>query len=437
MKIRLEYVWLDGFQPEPNLRSKVKIVEYDSIKNAFTMGIVKLPIWNFDGSSTKQAETGNSDRLLKPIRMYTSGYFPLENHTIYVLCEVLNPDGTPHKTNTRGLLKNEQEDLWLGFEQEYFIREEINGPVLGHKRNLLKGQGEYYCGVGHNVVGREFVEKHTNMCLEYGIEITGTNAEVALGQWEYQVFSKGKLKGGDDLWMSRYFLYKISEEYGYHIDLHPKPLQHGEWNGSGLHTNFSTELMREGEVNMTLSEREEYFKSIFSSFESRHYEHIKNYGSQNDLRLTGEYETQSIDKFSWGISDRGASIRVPQSTAENWMGYLEDRRPGSNADPYKIVYQITTSLSNAEEINEMKYKINYKVDVKDLDKKYGTKSTNEILDEYRNDDDYVIDSQTMDGSNIETEEIEFNINSNKGGYVNNGSVSIPEAVKNAMMNKNR
>jgi glutamine synthetase len=437
MKIRLEYVWLDGFQPEPNLRSKVKIVEYDSIKNAFTMGIVKLPIWNFDGSSTKQAETGNSDRLLKPIRMYTSGYFPLENHTIYVLCEVLNPDGTPHKTNTRGLLKNEQEDLWLGFEQEYFIREEINGPVLGHKRNLLKGQGEYYCGVGHNVVGREFVEKHTNMCLEYGIEITGTNAEVALGQWEYQVFSKGKLKGGDDLWMSRYFLYKISEEYGYHIDLHPKPLQHGEWNGSGLHTNFSTELMREGEVNMTLSEREEYFKSIFSSFESRHYEHIKNYGSQNDLRLTGEYETQSIDKFSWGISDRGASIRVPQSTAENWMGYLEDRRPGSNADPYKIVYQITTSLSNAEEINEMKYKINYKVDVKDLDKKYGTKSTNEILDEYRNDDDYVIDSQTMDGSNIETEEIEFNINSNKSGYVNNGSVSIPEAVKNAMMNKNR
>jgi glutamine synthetase len=437
MKIRLEYVWLDGFQPEPNLRSKVKIVEYDSIKNAFTMGIVKLPIWNFDGSSTKQAETGNSDRLLKPIRMYTSGYFPLENHTIYVLCEVLNPDGTPHKTNTRGLLKNEQEDLWLGFEQEYFIREEINGPVLGHKRNLLKGQGEYYCGVGHNVVGREFVEKHTNMCLEYGIEITGTNAEVALGQWEYQVFSKGKLKGGDDLWMSRYFLYKISEEYGYHIDLHPKPLQHGEWNGSGLHTNFSTELMREGEVNMTLSEREEYFKSIFSSFESRHYEHIKNYGSQNDLRLTGEYETQSIDKFSWGISDRGASIRVPQSTAENWMGYLEDRRPGSNADPYKIVYQITTSLSNAEEINEMKYKINYKVDVKDLDKKYGTKSTNEILDEYRNDDDYVIDSQTMDGSNIETEEIEFNINSNKSGYVNNGSVSIPEAVKNAMINKNR
>jgi glutamine synthetase len=410
MKVRLEYVWLDGYQPEPNLRSKVKIVDYDSVKNDLAMGTSKLPIWNFDGSSTKQADTGDSDRILKPVRIYTRYGFPLKNSTVYVLCEVLKPDGTPHKTNTRSKLNEEQEDLWLGFEQEYFIREEINGNILGHKRNILKGQGEYYCGVGHNVVGREFVEKHTDMCLEYGIDITGTNAEVALGQWEYQVFSKGKLKGADDLWMSRYFLYKISEEYGYHIDLHPKPLQHGEWNGSGLHTNFSTELMREGGVNMTLSEREEYFKSIFSSFESRHYEHIKNYGSQNDLRLTGEYETQSIDKFSWGISDRGASIRVPQSTAEHWMGYLEDRRPGSNADPYKIVYQITTSLSNAEEINQMKYKINYKVDVKDLDKKYGTKSTDEILDEYRNDDDYVIDSQTMNGSNIPTEEIKFNVN---------------------------
>jgi len=408
MKIKLEYVWLDGYKPEPNLRSKVKIVEYDKIKNAFLDG--NFPIWNFDGSSTLQADTGNSDRLLKPIRHYMPPAFPMENNTVYVLCEVLNPDGTPHESNKRSDIGEGFEDLWLGFEQEYFIREEINGNILGHKRNILKGQGEYYCGVGHNVVGREFVEKHTDMCLEYGIDITGTNAEVALGQWEYQVFSKGKLKGGDDLWMSRYFLYKISEQYNYHIELHPKPLTHGEWNGSGLHTNFSTELMREGDVNMTLSEREEYFKSIFSSFESRHYEHIKNYGSQNDLRLTGEYETQSIDKFSWGISDRGASIRVPQSTAENWTGYLEDRRPGSNADPYKIVHQIVTSLNNAEKINQMKYKINYKVDIKDLDKKYGTKSTEEILDEYRNDDDYNIDSQTMDGSNIETEEIKFDLN---------------------------
>ena len=374
MKVKLEYVWIDGYKPEPNLRSKVKIVEYESIKDAVQVG--KLPVWNFDGSSTNQADTGNSDRLLNPVRIYTRNNFPLKNSTVYVLCEVLNPDGTPHDTNKRAKLNEEQEDLWFGFEQEYFIREEINGTILGHKRNILKGQGEYYCGVGHNVVGRDFVEEHLDICLEYGINITGTNAEVALGQWEYQVFSKGKLKGGDDLWMSRYFLYKISEKYGYHIDIHPKPLTHGEWNGSGLHTNFSDDRMRnEGGYK--------FFESIFNSFSSRHENHIKAYGSNNNLRLTGEYETQSIDKFSWGISDRGASIRVPQETAKEWKGYVEDRRPGSNADPYKIIKEIVTSLKTAEQIYEMRDMMNKDVKIEGLSGKYGTITNDELLSEYR------------------------------------------------------
>ena len=374
MKVKLEYVWIDGYKPEPNLRSKVKIVDYESIKDAVQVG--KLPVWNFDGSSTNQADTGNSDRLLNPIRIYTRYNFPLKNSTVYVLCEVLNPDGSPHDTNKRAKLNEEQEDLWFGFEQEYFIREEINGTILGHKRNILKGQGEYYCGVGHNVVGRDFVEEHLDICLEYGINITGTNAEVALGQWEYQVFSKGKLKGGDDLWMSRYFLYKISEKYRYHIDIHPKPLTHGEWNGSGLHTNFSDDRMRnEGGY--------ELFKSIFNSFGSRHEDHIKAYGSNNNLRLTGEYETQSIDKFSWGVSDRGASIRVPQETAKEWKGYVEDRRPGSNADPYKIIKEIVTSLKTAEQIYEMRDMMNKDVKIEGLSEKYGTITNDELLSEYR------------------------------------------------------
>jgi len=374
MKIRLEYVWLDGYKPEPNLRSKVKIVEYEKVKNAFLDG--KFPMWNFDGSSTLQAETGNSDRLLKPVRHYLPHVFPLENNTVYVLCEVLNPDGTPHETNQRSKIGEGYEDLWFGFEQEYFIREEINGNILGHKRNILKGQGEYYCGVGHNVVGRPFVDEHLNMCLNYGIDITGINAEVALGQWEYQVFSEGKHKGGDDLWMTRYFLFKIAEKYGYHIELHPKPLTHGEWNGSGLHTNFSTDKMR-NEGN------EEYFMALFNAFESRHDDHIKAYGSQNHLRLTGEYETQSINKFSWGVSDRGASIRVPQDTAKEWKGYVEDRRPGSNADPYKIIREIVRSLDTTHQIYEMKNMMNSYIDAKTLEGKYGTKSNDELLKEYR------------------------------------------------------
>jgi len=418
MKVKLEYVWLDGYKPEPNLRSKVKIVDYESIKNVVQVG--KLPVWNFDGSSTNQADTGNSDRLLKPVRVYTRYGFPLENSTVYVLCEVMDSNGKPHESNMRAKLNEEEEGLWFGFEQEYFIREEINGNILGHKRNILKGQGEYYCGVGHNVVGRDFVEEHLNMCLEYGIDITGTNAEVALGQWEYQVFSKGKLKGGDDLWMSRYFLYKISEKYNYHIDLHPKPLTHGEWNGSGLHTNFSNDKMRnEGGY--------EYFLSIFNSFASRHEEHIKAYGSNNHLRLTGGFETQAIDKFSWGVSDRGASIRVPQDTAKNWKGYVEDRRPGSNADPYKIFREVSKSLDTAEEILEIKTNMNSNVNLSGLSEKYRTLSNDELLKEYKNDDDYELTNEMMESkANIKPGTQPEDINPNIG--------TIPEALKNALMN---
>ena len=373
MKVVLEYVWLDGYKPEPNLRSKVKIVEYESIK---TLKIEDFPIWNFDGSSTNQAETGKSDCLLNPVRIYISKDFPLEKSVIYVFCEVMDSDTIPHKSNYRSTLNEEQEDLWFGFEQEYFIYNETGGNVLGHDRRLLEGQGKYYCGVGHNVVGRDFVEEHLNMCLDHKIDITGTNAEVALGQWEYQVFSKGKLKGGDDLWMSRYFLYKISEKYGYHIELHPKPLIYGEWNGSGLHTNFSNDRMRN-------KGGYEYFLSIFNSFGSRHQEHIKAYGSNNDLRLTGDFETQSIDTFSWGVSDRGASIRVPQDTAKEWKGYVEDRRPGSNANPYKIIKEIVTSLGAAEQIYEVKHMMTKSVKTEGLNQKFGTMSNEELLKEYR------------------------------------------------------
>jgi glutamine synthetase len=313
MKYKLEYVWLDGYKPEPKLRSKVRITDEEIIT------VLDVPEWGFDGSSTRQAEGHFSDCYLKPVRIYRKN----NGNTIYVLCEVMDSKGNPHETNDRAKLV-EDFNFWVGFEQEYFIRSAHNKQILGfHTGGIIDPQGIYYCGVGGQMYGRNLTEQHLDMCLDYNIGIEGTNAEVALGQWEYQVFSKGKIKSADDLWMSRYFLYKIAEKYGYEIELHPKPLTSGDWNGSGLHTNFSNKRMRE-------IGGEEYFKSIFKVFESRAKEHIENYGSDNHLRLTGKHETQSIDKFSWGVSDRGASIRVPKSVGETWKGYLEDRRPSSN-----------------------------------------------------------------------------------------------------------
>jgi len=352
MKVKLEYVWLDGYAPEPNLRSKVKVVD---VENPLKINLDECPEWSFDGSSTRQAEGKFSDCILKPVRVYNNilnkGYL----NSYFVLCEVMNPDGTPHITNTRASVGEEEEGLWFGFEQEYTIYQ--NGRPLGFPKNgYPEPQGKYYCGVGNGQVhGREFVDNHMEMCIKAGIEITGTNAEVLLGQWEFQVFSKGKLKAGDDLWMARYILLQMSEEYGFKIEFHPKPVQ-GDWNGSGLHCNFSNDRMRE-------EGGEEYFNNIFRSFDVRHQEHIQNYGSENNLRLTGKHETQSIDKFSWGVSDRGASIRVPLATSKEWKGYVEDRRPASNGDPYKIVRVIAEALDFALQLDKINHTMNTKIDV--------------------------------------------------------------------------
>jgi glutamine synthetase len=407
MKTIIEYVWLDGYEVS-NLRSKIKVLDKS------VMDLSDVPVWSFDGSSAKMAETDMSDCILKPVKMYRKDHLVSK---VYVLCEVLNTDETPHVKNHRSklipskrdslmkIIKNQKitnEDFWFGFEQEYFIRKGKNQPVLGHD-SLLEGQGKYYCGVGSNVVGRDFAEEHMNMCLEYGITITGINAEVALGQWEYQVFSKGPINAGDDLWMTRYFLHILSEKYGYEIDLHPKPLQHGEWNGSGLHTNFSNEKMR-------TQGGHDYFNAIFSAFDVNHLKHVEVYGKDNNLRLTGKFETQSIDKFSWGISDRGASIRVPRETANEWKGYLEDRRPGSNADPYLVINEILTTFAQVEELAKIKHAMYDDVDTNKLRSEFnGILSNEELLEDYKNDDEVDDDYELTEGvkSIHKPEEITF------------------------------
>ena len=333
MKLKLEYIWLDGYSPEPNLRSKTKIITTDNLN----MGVADCPEWSFDGSSTQQAEGHFSDCILKPVRVYND---PKEFGSFLVLCEVMNPNGTPHQSNTRALMGDEEEDIWFGYEQEYTIMKE--GKPLGFPSDGYPSpQGKYYCGVGNKQVnGRHFVEHHLDLCLEAGIDITGINAEVLLGQWEFQVLGKGKKKAADDLWISRYLLHRMSEDSEFTIEFHPKPVM-GDWNGSGLHCNFSNEQMR-------TQGGEDYFQRIFKTFENRHELHIENYGSDNHMRLTGRHETQSIDAFSWGVSDRGASIRVPLATSENWIGYLEDRRPASNGDPYRIGRVIAEALNLAK-----------------------------------------------------------------------------------------
>ena len=345
--VKLEYIWLDGNTPEPNLRSKTKIWAFNPTKNAIYQPqrglgydgrvipcIDELPLWGFDGSSTKQATGDKSDCVLKAVKVVMD---PQRNNAFLVMCEVLNADETPHKTNHRNSIPL-NDDWWFGFEQEYVL-EQGNGlpvgwPSHGH---FPKPQGDYYCGVGHsNVNGRDIAEEHLEVCLQAGFNMTGINAEVMLGQWEYQLFQHGGRSVADELWLSRYLLYRIAEKYQIRVNLSPKPVK-GDWNGSGMHCNFSNGMMREkGGSDMIMD--------MCEKLKTKHKQHIKDYGADNEQRLTGLHETQSIKKFSYGVSDRGASIRIPLETHRKGYGYLEDRRPASNADPYKVTYHIMNTL---------------------------------------------------------------------------------------------
>ena len=328
---KFEYIWLDGYQPEANLRSKTKVIKFDQFDEDPSV----LPDWSFDGSSTQQADGSFSDCVLRPVKLYKD---PARLDGYLVLCEVMNADGTPHESNTRSQIKQGFDDFWFGFEQEYTLMDGTR-PLGFPEQGFPNPQGMYYCSVGNkNVAGREIVETHLDLCLEAGLNITGINAEVLLGQWEFQVLGQDPYSAGDDLWIARYLLHRVTEEYGVGLEFHPKPVQ-GDWNGSGMHCNFSNQKMRDvGGKN--------YIESICDALGAVHTAHIAVYGSSNEQRLTGLHETQSIEKFSYGVSDRGASIRIPISLpANDWKGYLEDRRPASNADPYKIVAIMIDTVS--------------------------------------------------------------------------------------------
>ena len=336
-KIKLEYIWLDGYFPTQNMRSKTKVEEHENFQGT----VEELDNWSFDGSSTKQASGGSSDCLLKPVAIYPD---PARINGYLVMTEVLNADGTPHVSNGRATIEDEDNDFWFGFEQEYFIMDTKTQLPLGFPIGGYPApQGMYYCSVGGlHTHGRELVEEHADLCIDAGLNFEGINQEVASGQWEFQLFAKGAKQAGDEIWIARYLLDRLTEKYGYYIDYHPKPLgKDMDWNGSGMHANFSNTILR------TCGDKDVYAK-ICEAFRPVVKEHIEVYGEFNDQRLTGLHETAAITDFSWGISDRGASIRIPIIAVEKgWKGWLEDRRPASNGDPYKIAGRIIKTVKSA------------------------------------------------------------------------------------------
>ncbi|GIF21924.1 glutamine synthetase [Actinoplanes tereljensis] len=333
MPFKAEYIWVDGTQPTAKLRSKTKVVEDGA----------ELPIWGFDGSSTNQAPGDKSDCVLKPV--FTCPDPIRGGKNVLVMCEVLLIDGTPHPTNTRAACaavaeKFADQEPIFGIEQEYTFFKDgrpLGFPIGG---GFPAPQGGYYCGVGSDeVFGRAIVEAHMDLCLEAGLHLSGINAEVMPGQWEFQVGPVAAPQVADELWIARWLLYRIAEDYNVSATLDPKPVK-GDWNGAGAHTNFSTNAMRKS------------YDAIITAAESlggegKVEEHVAGYGADIEHRLTGMHETAPWSKYSYGVSDRGASVRIPWQVEKDGRGYLEDRRPNANCDPYVVTRLIVNTCCSA------------------------------------------------------------------------------------------
>jgi len=338
-----EYIWLDGTPNTQELRSKSRILPYSE-----SMTLAELPEWSFDGSSTNQAEGSKSDCLLNPVMVTRDPIRGTGNYL--VLCEVLNADGSIHPTNKRAHVRDAMErfgiknDPYIGFEQEYTFFKQ-GRPLGWPEAGYPAPQGPFYCAVGSkNVYGRAIVEEHTKACNEIGLSLYGINAEVMPGQWEFQIGYRGidgeaadPLTMSDHLWIGRYLLHLIAEKHGTQVTFDNKPVK-GDWNGAGMHTNFSTQEMRDPEAGR------QTIDAAIERLKVNHSDHIMAYGYGLAERLTGQHETCSMDEFRSGVSDRGASIRIPVGTASKGYGYLEDRRPGANSDPYVVSLKLLVTI---------------------------------------------------------------------------------------------
>ncbi len=328
MPYKAEYIWVDGTEPTAKLRSKTKIVPDGE----------EPSIWGFDGSSTNQAPGDRSDCVLRPVRLVSD---PIRGgNDKLVMAEVLLTDMSPHPTNTRAACARvaeqvKDDDYWFGLEQEYTFFDGAR-PLGFPEHGFPAPQGGYYCGVGDDeVFGRPIVEAHLNASLDAGLGIAGINAEVMPGQWEFQVGPLDALEVSDHLWLARWLLYRVAEDFGVSATLDPKPVR-GDWNGAGCHTNFSTNAMRTSyQPNIDAAE----------ALKKRHDLHIANYGFGIEDRLTGQHETASYKEYFYGVSDRGASVRIPWQVEKDGMGYIEDRRPCANMDPYIVTRLIMETVS--------------------------------------------------------------------------------------------
>eukprot|EP01083_Nonionella_stella_P030235 82925_1 len=343
-RIQVEYIWIGGSGMD--IRAKTRVLKKK------VNDVSEIPCWNYDGSSTGQADGSYSEIWLQPVKICRDPFRGGDN--ILCLCETLNakdmkPTGTNNRHDAAKIFEHKEvseQEPWYGIEQEYTLLGEFNRTPLGWPTNGFPApQGPYYCSVGTTFAyGRQVAEAHCKACLFAGLDISGINAEVMPGQWEFQVGPSVGIDSGDQMWLARYILNRVGEDFNVNVSYDPKPIQ-GDWNGAGCHTNYSTKAMRE----------EGGYKFILDACKKlgkHHKDHMAVYGRHNQLRLTGKHETADFRNFRYGVADRGASIRIPRQTEIDQKGYLEDRRPAANMDPYVVTAMVAKTTLIVEDASK-------------------------------------------------------------------------------------
>ena len=346
MNTNVEYIWLDN---DNNFRSKTKI-----ITNKLVTSLTSLPLWNYDGSSCGQANTETSEVMLKPVFMCNDP-FRGQNHRLAYCVTYTGEQMVPLKNNYREyaqqIFKEDKVNYfkpWFGMEQEFFIMDPETGMPFNYSNSNT--QGKYYCGVGTcQKVERDIMEDFIKRSYDAGLKVCGINAEVAQGQWEYQVGPLTGIFAADQLMMSRYILVRTAENHNANINFHPKPLG-VNWNGSGCHTNYSTKFTRGGTDE---HHGIHYINTYIERLKNHHTECMQQYGRDNHLRMTGTCETADYNHCTHSVGGRDCSIRIGYDTARWECGYFEDRRPASNCDPYLVTASLFLySCANYDQVIE-------------------------------------------------------------------------------------
>ncbi|XP_040891147.1 glutamine synthetase-like [Toxotes jaculatrix] len=319
---QVTYVWID--ETKENLRCKTRTLSGEPA------GIRDIPEWSDTWSDGDLIEV-----TLVPVRMFRDP-FTLDPNKL-VLCEVFDSRHVPIGSNQRspcvkvmGEVKEFQP--WFGMEQEYMLFG-LDGKPFGWPPQGLQFT-RVPCAVGINkVYGRDICICHYRACLYAGVKIDGTNAEALASQWEFQVGPCEGTELGDNLWMARYILHRVCEDFGVVASLDAKPIEDSIYT-SGCHINFSTKEMR-GEGGL------QYIEEAIRRLSNRHSQHIRVYdphgGLDNMRRLTSQRATSSFHDFSTATARRNVSVRIPAHVSCRGCKYFEDRRPAANCDPYSVM----------------------------------------------------------------------------------------------------